>query len=153
MMSVLRLLAKVLVIPRPVLLTGEGSSLKLCAAVAPMGIRHVLLVTDAGLTALGMPGPIVEALAGHGVRATIFDGVTADPTYDQVERGAAALKDAGCDAVLALGGGSPIDAAKMIGVLATTDKPPGRFAGFLKVRKPPLPRNLPGQRLVKPPVT
>ncbi len=138
-MNVIKLLAKVLAIPRPVILTGSGSSLRLCAAVADMGARHVLLVTDADLVALGMTGPIVEALAGHGVETTIFDGVTPDPTYLQVERGVAVLKEAGCDAVLALGGGSPIDAAKMIGARATNDKALGKLTGFLKVRNPPLP--------------
>ena len=138
-MRVLRLLAKVINIPRPVLLTGAGSSLRLCDAVAQMGARHVLLVTDADLVSLGMPQPIVDALAGHGVETTIFDGVKPDPSYRQVERGVTVLKEAGCDAVLALGGGSPIDAAKMISVRATHDVALRKLVGFFKVRKPPLP--------------
>ncbi len=139
LMRTLKLLAKVLVIPRPVLFTGEGAALKLCEAVAQMGARHVLLVTDEVLVSLGLHTSLVEALGHHGVTTTIYDGVRPDPTYTQVEDGLALLRGKGCDAVVALGGGSPIDAAKVISVMATNPKPVRKLIGFLKVRKPGLP--------------
>ena len=139
LMQTLKLLAKVLVIPRPVLFSGEGAAHKLCGAIAQMADRHVLLVTDDVLVALGLHSAIVEELEQHGVRVTIYDGVRPDPTYTQIEEGLALLEKSGCDAVLALGGGSPIDAAKVISVLATNPKPVRKLLGFLKVRKPGLP--------------
>ena len=139
LMSVLRLLAKVLAIPRPVLFIGEGSALRLCGAVAQMGARHVLIVTDATLVSLGLHDRIVEELERHGVKTTIYDRVEPDPTYTQVEEGLVQLQRHGCDAVLALGGGSPIDAAKLISVLATRPVPVKKLIGFLKVRKAGLP--------------
>ncbi len=139
LMTVLRLLAKVLSIPRPILFTTAGSSQRLCAAIAQMGARHVLVVTDRGLIGLGMHEPIVAEFARLGVDTTVFDGVEPDPSYTQVEDGLALLKKNACDAVLALGGGSPIDAAKVISVLATNKTTVRKMIGFLKVRKPGLP--------------
>ena len=139
LMRLLKLLAKLLPIPRPVLFSGEGSARRLCEAVAQMGTRRVLLVTDATLVALGMHEEVVATLEGSGVEVTVFDGVEPDPTYTQVDAGLARLQTARCDAVLALGGGSPIDAAKVISVLATHPVPVRKLVGFLKVKRPGLP--------------
>lgn len=137
--GVLRFLAIVLPIPRPVLFVGEGASLKLCKAVVQMGAQHVLLVTDSRLVSLGLHKSIVAELDRLGMTTTVYDGVKPDPTYDQVAAGLALLRERGCDAVIALGGGSPIDAAKMISVMATNNMPIEKFVGFLKVKKPGLP--------------
>ncbi len=139
LMAVLRILAKVLSIPRPILFTAPGSSIRLCNAIAQMGARHVLVVTDRGLVALGLHETIVAELERLGVATTVYDGVEPDPSYRQVEDGLALMKTNGCDAVLALGGGSPIDAAKVISVLGTNNTTVRKLVGFLKVRKPGLP--------------
>lgn len=139
MMQGLKLLAKVLAIPQPVLFSGEGAAEKLCEAAAQMGARHVLLVTDEVLVSLGLPTRITEALERHGVAATVYDGVRPDPTYTQAEEGLALLREKDCDAVIALGGGSPIDVAKVISVMATNAKPIHKLLGFLKVRQLGLP--------------
>ncbi|MEM7353956.1 MAG: iron-containing alcohol dehydrogenase [Acidobacteriota bacterium] len=139
LMGILKLLAKLLPIPRPIAFTGEGAARKLCAAIAQMGSRHVLLVTDATLVGLGLHEETVAALEEGGVEVTIFDGVEPDPTDVQVRAGLTCLHDAGCDAVLAFGGGSPIDAAKVISVLATHPVPIRKLVGFLKIKRPGLP--------------
>ena len=98
----------------PVLFAGAGSALQLCNAIADLGTRRVLVVTDAVLVRLGIVTPIVEALRGRGISCEVYDGVEPDPTHAQVEAGIAIARQAGSEAVLAVGGGSPMDAGKII---------------------------------------
>ncbi len=62
-----------------------------------------------------------------------------DPTYQVVTDGLAVLREQDCDGILAIGGGSSIDAAKVISVVATNPGDPSSFVGFGKVKKQPLP--------------
>ncbi len=123
----------------PLTLLGAGCSADLCASIAQLGVAKVLIVTDAMLVKLGIVAKITDALERNGVRWCIYDGVEPDPTFDHVEAGLAMLRREGCDAVLAVGGGSPMDAAKLIAAAATNDKPLRKLAGLFKVRKTPLP--------------
>lgn len=123
----------------PLLLCGAGSAMQLCRLLGASGCRHVLLVTDATLNRLGLIAPLQAALEDAGARCTVFDGVEPDPTLAQVEAGVARARAAGCDAVLAVGGGSPIDAAKIIAACLANAVPASALAGVGKVRLPPLP--------------
>lgn len=123
----------------PMTLLGPGASKDLCAAISQAGARKLLIVTDAMLVKLGLVAKITRALEANGVSWSIYDGVKPDPTSDQVEAGVAMLRRDGCDAVLAIGGGSPMDAAKIIAAVATNDKPLKKLEGLLKVRRTPLP--------------
>jgi len=123
----------------PLTLLGAGSSADLCATMAQLGTVKVLIVTDTMLVKLGIVGKITEALDKNGVRWCVYDGVEPDPTYDQVEAGLAMVRREACDAILAVGGGSPMDAAKAISAAATNNKPLRKLAGLFKVSNPPLP--------------
>jgi alcohol dehydrogenase len=123
----------------PMTLLGAGSSKDLCTAIAQAGAKRLLIVTDAMLVKLGLVGRITAALDAAGVAWTIYDGVEPDPTSDQVTAGLGLLRRDRCDAVLAVGGGSPMDAAKVIAAAATNDKPLRKLEGLLKVRRTPLP--------------
>ncbi len=123
----------------PLTLLGPGCSADLCASIAQLGVGKLLIVTDAVLVKLGLVAKITEALDKQGVRWCIYDGVEPDPTFEQVEAGLAMLRREGCEAVLAIGGGSPMDAAKVIAAAATNDKPLRKLAGLFKVRKTPFP--------------
>ena len=123
----------------PLTLLGPGCSTDLCASIAQLGVGKLLIVTDAMLVKLGIVRTITDALDQNGVRWCIYDGVEPDPTFDQVEAGLAMVRREGCDAILAVGGGSPMDAAKVIAAAATNDKPMRKLAGLFKVRKTPLP--------------
>ncbi len=123
----------------PLTLMGAGSSTELCASIAQLGIGKVLIVTDAMLVKLGIVAKITADLDKYGVRWCIYDGVEPDPTYEHVEAGLSMLRRERCDAVLAVGGGSPMDAAKIISAAATNNKPLRKLAGLFKVRKTPLP--------------
>lgn len=123
----------------PVTLAGAGASADLCVAIAQMGFKKVLIVTDAVLVKLGMIESISKTLSERGVQVAVFDGVEPDPTFDQVDAGLAQLRSENCDAILAVGGGSPMDASKAIAAAATSRKPLAKLEGLLKVRQTPMP--------------
>jgi alcohol dehydrogenase class IV len=125
--------------PRPLLLAGPGCSSRLCHTIAEFGFRRVTIITDAMLVKLGLVQPIREALENCGVAVAVFDGIEPDPTYRVIEHGHRAVQGHGSDAILAVGGGSSIDAAKVIGAMATSGKSPRKLLGFFKLRKPILP--------------
>lgn len=137
--KVLKVVANNLPFPKPTLFNGPGSSLELCDAIAQMDVERVLIVTDSMLVKLGLLDKIIARLNENGVQTAIYDGVLPDPTYSQVEEGLAILQENDCQAVLAVGGGSPIDAAKVICACATNKKAPKKLAGMFKVFKPILP--------------
>jgi alcohol dehydrogenase class IV len=124
---------------KPLILTGAGSSIELCDTMARFGHQRVLLVTDKILHELGVLQPMLDAMDRHGMQVAVYDGVLPDPTYTQVEEGVALGRSIGADAVLAVGGGSPIDAAKVIAAGLTNPVPVTKLTGIKKVKKPSLP--------------
>ena len=130
---------KLVPISPPVLLVGPGSAVRLGRAVADFGHRRVLLVTDAVITQLGLAAPLADALAAAGVQVTVFDAVTADAPIPVLEQGLALFTEKRCEAIVAFGGGSVLDAAKVIGLAAANDKHPRELVGYFKGRHGPLP--------------
>lgn len=122
----------------PMTFVGPQATAQLCASMAQMARRKVLVVTDAGLVQAGLVGRVTDALEAAGLGWAVFDGVEPDPTFAQVEAGLSRLEGEGCDAILAVGGGSPMDAAKVIAAMATNGKDARRLEGLMKVRKPPV---------------
>lgn len=118
--------------PKPITLLGEGSSIKLCNTMAEFDVRKALIVTDAMLVQLGLIGPIEAALKARGIDVSVFDGVEPDPTWPVVEAGLAQLKANNCDAVLAIGGGSSMDAAKVIALAGGNHQAPRELVGLRK---------------------
>lgn len=126
-------------IPQPVLFVGPGSTGRLCRLIGGSGARRTLIATDGALAKLGLVQPVREALEAQGIDVAVFDGIVPDPTHEVLQKGLEAVRAHGSDSILALGGGSSIDAAKVIAAMATTGKSPARLIGMLKVSKPPLP--------------
>ena len=87
------------------------------------GFRKPLLVTDQTLVKVGLVERVTKLLAEVGINCAIFDGVHANPIEEDVEKGAEIYRREKCDCVIALGGGSPMDAAKVI-MLAVTHSGP-----------------------------
>ncbi len=123
----------------PMALLGDGSSKDLCWAIAQTGAKKVLVVTDVGLVKLGLIAEITRSLDQHGVAWCLYDGVEPDPTSEQVAAGLELLQREGCDTVLAIGGGSPMDTAKVIAAAAVDHRPLRMLEGMLKLRRLPLP--------------
>ncbi len=123
----------------PEVYEGPGSALVLVRRLAADGHRRVLVVSDATLVRLGVLEPLCSELERLGVEVARFDAITPDPTIDQVEAGLEALQRHAATALLAVGGGSPIDAAKLIGARARNRKPVARMAGLFRVHRGMLP--------------
>jgi len=135
----LGLAARLLPAPTPFIYTGPRSSIELARLIADRGAGSVLVVTDAVLLKLEVVTPVLRALEELGLRVHVFSDVEPDPTIAVVMAGVARLKESGADAVLAVGGGSPIDAAKaMIGCHANGCRPDA-LDGYFKVRGPVTP--------------
>jgi alcohol dehydrogenase class IV len=106
------------------ILFGAGAVGWLLAELGRLGVVRPLIVTDPGLMDLGLVDRLVAPL---GPGAVVHADVHANPTEADVLAGLAIYREAGCDGVVGLGGGSPIDAAKAIRLMATH---PGRLADF-----------------------
>lgn len=113
----------------PRTLFAEGALSALGAELAALGVSRPLLVTDSGVVAVGIAARAVSA-AGPAVAMPVFDGVTENPLFADVDAGVAFYRQAHCDGVVALGGGSVIDTAKLIALLATN---PGCVADHMGV--------------------
>lgn len=135
----LKALTRFLPIPTPMVLLGPDSALRLCDTIAHRGIDNILIVTDSVLNGLGVIDPIKAALEKHGVKVHVYDGVKPDPTVNVVKQGLNQLKQAGSKAILAVGGGSAIDAGKVISMAAVNGGNPAKMVGFFKARKGVLP--------------
>lgn len=135
----LAIATRLLPAPTPFAFTGPGSSTQLVKMIADRGARTVLVVTDAVLIELGVVDPVLAALERAGIDAQVFSDVEPDPTIDVVMKGVARIRETRADAVLAVGGGSAIDAAKAIIACAARDCRPEALDGYFKVRKPVAP--------------
>ncbi len=131
--------SRIVAIPRPTLFVGPGSARRLCASLGDFGSRRVMIVTDTVLVRLGLIEPLRRDLEARGIDVAVHDGITPDPTYPMLQAGYEAVRAHGSDAILAVGGGSVIDAAKVIDAMAVTGKTPAQLVGMLKVTRPMLP--------------
>lgn len=125
-------------IPQPLLLVGPGSAARLGHALADFGHRRLLLVTDATVARTGLMTPLIDALRSAGTPFVVFDAITVDAPIPLIEQGRDLYRSAGCDAVVAFGGGSVIDAAKVIALSAANNKRPHELAGYFRgLHSPP----------------
>ena len=118
------------------LFAGEGSAGGLCKCIARSGLKRLLVVTDKPLVELGIVERALAGLADAGVETVIYDGVMPDPSFQIVSEGAARYREHNCDSILAIGGGSSIDAAKIIGLAVSHEGDPRDYIGFGKVKDP-----------------
>jgi alcohol dehydrogenase len=126
-------------IAQPMLLVGPGSSKRLAQALAGFGHRRILIVTDETIVKLGLLKGFTHALKQAGAEFAVFDAVTPDAPIPVIERGLAFYTRRGCDAVVGFGGGSPIDAAKVIAYAATNKAHPFKLAGYFRGLHAPAP--------------
>lgn len=86
--------------------------------LSSLGIKAPMLVTDAGVIAAGLVDKVRAALPGH-PDLTIFDATPANPTEEATLKALDLYQRTGCDGLVAVGGGSPIDLAKAVALMAT----------------------------------
>jgi alcohol dehydrogenase len=123
----------------PTLLFGRGRLADVPAVLGELGAERPLLVTDPGVVAAGIADRLLGELAQAGSGAEAWDGIASDPDEGHAERCAERLAAGGHRSVIALGGGSVIDAAKVAAVLATNGGRSADYFGFDRVRQPGLP--------------
>jgi alcohol dehydrogenase class IV len=119
-------------------LTGPGGVEALGAHAAGFGSR-ALIVTDAGVRQAGLVAPVEESLEAAGVASAIYDDVASDPSIQAVEGAVALIEDQAADIVVAVGGGSSIDAAKAAAVVASRGGSIRDYEGFDRVLGPTMP--------------
>ncbi len=120
-------------IPRTII-AGSGASGQVGEEVKKLKVKKGLLVTDRILVKLGLLGEIQQSLQQSQIQFAVFDKVFTEPTVDYVKEGLEAYQTSGCDFLLAVGGGSAIDTAKAISVMATN---PGSLQSYMGLGKIP----------------
>ncbi len=121
------------------ILHGGGARKQLPDLVKQLGGSRVLVVTDPGVIQLGVAAEIVALLESAGLNVAVFDQVQPDPTDENVAAGLAALLAHKADFIVALGGGSPIDVAKVVAVRPTNPSPLPTYMGLHKIANPGVP--------------
>lgn len=106
---------------------GEHASKRAGKEARKMGMKSILLVTDPGLVALGIPEKLATLLKEVGLSVQIFSDVAANPTDTNVEAGIAMYNEHATDGIVALGGGSAMDTAKAIGLMKTHPLPLAQY--------------------------
>ena len=96
---------------------GYGAVNEIVNEVKSRGFRKALIVTDADLVRFNVVKKVTDLLDAAGLPYAIYDKVKANPTVDMVKEGVAAFKEAGADYLIAIGGGSPQDTGKGIGII------------------------------------
>src|SRR5262245_29189201 len=102
---------------------GPGARALLAEEPTRLGVARPLVVTDPGLLASGLVETVVAGLEN----VAVFDSVEANPTEANVLQGVERYREAGCDGVVGLGGGSPLDAAKAVRLMVSH---PGCLADY-----------------------
>ncbi|MDF8334166.1 iron-containing alcohol dehydrogenase [Novosphingobium cyanobacteriorum] len=125
---------------------GGGALNELPDALAQCGLSRPFVVTDGFLVSSGMVERLTDILAARGMVPTVFADTMPDPTVALVEAAVAQLTASGCDCVIGFGGGSPIDTAKAIAVLAVSPRP-------VQAMKAPAVTDEPGLPIVAVPTT
>ena len=117
-------------------LMGIGSAKETGDQVKALGASKALIVTDKGLSAMGVADKIKAQVEASGVAAIVFDGAEPNPTDTNVHDGVKVYQDNGCDAIISLGGGSSHDCAKGIGMVIGNGGNIRDFEGVNKTTKP-----------------
>src|SRR5690554_5346771 len=116
-------------------LYGPGSFDNLGDKVTHLGDK-ALIVSDQAVMDEGYVGRLQKILEGQGISYEVFNEVVGEPTDGTIENGLSLYREGDCDFLIAIGGGSSIDAAKAIGLLATNPGNIGDYMGMGKVRIP-----------------
>ena len=120
----------------PETIEGAGSVKRMPELLRAAKSTHTLIVTDPNILKLNLMAGMLEALDAAKLPYTVFSDIGPNPTSDMVEAGLKVYHDNGCDAIVAFGGGSPMDCAKAIGArVARPKKSVVRLQGVLTVLK------------------
>ncbi|WP_373520951.1 iron-containing alcohol dehydrogenase, partial [Aquiflexum sp.] len=120
-------------------LIGGGAVNQLPDLVEEFGAKKVMIVTDNYFVNSGFIDDIVIKLKLKGIHAFVFSDVYPDPTLENVNDGLSKFNSTNAEILIAVGGGSPIDAAKAISILATNPPPLNQYMGYHKIKNAGIP--------------
>lgn len=123
----------------PKIICQQGGADRLGEIAQGLGITHLFLVTDAGLIKARLIDGALASLAAAKVAVTVFSDVLADPPELSVQAAVDAARAAGADGVLGFGGGSSLDSAKLVALLARSPQALPAIYGIGLARGPRLP--------------
>ncbi|AFA47416.1 iron-containing alcohol dehydrogenase [Acetobacterium woodii] len=130
---VMKQAVQVLKIPIPPVLKGPGMVRRFPEIIKLSGVTKVLVVTDKPIYTMGLLDSFLCSLETNGIEAVVFDRVQPNPTFENIEDGLTMYYSANCNGVVAFGGGSPIDCAKIIAAKVTNRKSIEKMRGLLKL--------------------
>lgn len=119
---------------------GNGSILALAGHIKDLQAQNPLVVIDKNLSRTGLLEKIANVLIPGGIKFTVYDKVEPEPPIELADEGAKLAIKNKCDMIIGIGGGSAMDVAKAIAVLATNKGGAVDFLGLNKVPKPGLPK-------------
>lgn len=120
----------------PEIIVGEGSLTEVSSAATALGIGRLFVVSDRGIVATPWFGELLDRLRAAGLHTSSFTDVSPNPRAHEIAEALAALESGGCDGIVALGGGSVIDAAKGVAILATNG---GHILQYEGIDRAPMP--------------
>ena len=100
---------------RQTLVQGDGCITRIPELLKTHGIKGVQVITTPGTIRRGTVAPLLAQCEDAGIRTVLYTGVSPDPTVTEVDAAAECFFVSGCEAILAIGGGSGIDCAKVAG--------------------------------------
>ena len=122
----------------PSIYYGVGALENSCDKLTTLG-KNPLIVSDQIMTDLGYIDRLVKNLREKHIECSIFNNINTEPTDQYVEKGMQLFKENNCDFLIALGGGSPIDTAKAIGIMINNPGEIKDYIGLGKIKKEGLP--------------
>jgi alcohol dehydrogenase class IV len=124
---------------RTKVLMGEGVCRQIMVEASQSGVKKALLVTDEGLVKAGIIDRVLRHIDKNILKVVVFSDVKPDPSVKAIDKGSRIVKENNCDLIIAVGGGSPIDAAKGISVVASNGGTCADYEGLNQYKKAPLP--------------
>ena len=109
------------------ILSGQGALKEFSDRLKGKSHRQPLIVTDKIIRTCGVLDKLTLLLKEREIRFHVFDGIHPNPVEEDVEKGTEAYQENNCDSIIAIGGGSPIDAAKAIRIMAVHPKPLAQY--------------------------
>ena len=101
---------------------GYGAIQNIVPEVKGRGFKKAFVCTDPDLVKFKVVNKVLDLLTEAGLEYTLYDNIKPNPTIENVQTGVKALKDSKADYIIAVGGGSSMDTAKAIGIIATNSE-------------------------------
>ena len=123
----------------PAIIYGKGSRFRAVECIKNLSINKLLIVSDKHLEKIGVLSEIKESIQAAGITCTVFTDMLNEPVIADIENALAVFMRNNCDGILSVGGGSAIDTAKAVSVMATNPGSIRDYMGYNKVRNAGVP--------------